>query len=328
MNTEASPTPSQQPRRAWRQWSKLARVRIGFVLLLVVAISVFALWWPRRGVVAVLFMGGDVYDAHAVDRIKSLQSRVAIDVWAVIGPWIEPHASWLATDGQVCHVYLYNTPSAEGLFKHLRRFPRLSSVALHAGQVGPALDELAEIKTLKTVDVLGVQASDHLGELNRLPHIAELSVYGGCPKTGGGWKGLRDMPHLRSLRIEYPASFEALEEVGQIPSLNWLILMNGVQKDDDLRLLSGSRTLRFFDVSRGSGVKGRVAGGIGAEGLKHLARIHSLEMLTLHLCSATDDEFQVLAELHNLKRFSIGKTNVTPDGIDRLKRALPKCEID
>lgn len=306
----------------------LARVRISIVLLLVVAISAFALWWPRRGVVAVLIMGGDVHDPYSVDRFQSLKSRVPIDVWAVIGPWIEPYASWLATDRQVMQVNLVDTSSAASLFKHLRRFPKLYDVAIHARQVGPALDELAAIKTLTRVGVCFLQASDHLGELNRLPHIQKLNVSGGCPKAGGGWKGLRDMPHLRSILIEYPASFDALEEVGQIHSLRDLILMNGVRNDDDLRLLSGNGALRFFQASQGSGVRGLVAGGIGADGLKHLARIHSLEMLILHLCSATDDEFQVLAELHNLKRFSIGKTNVTPDGIDRLKRALPKCEID
>ena len=55
--TEASATNStteQHPRRTWRQWSKLARVRIGFVLMLIVAISAFAAWLPRRNMLAVM----------------------------------------------------------------------------------------------------------------------------------------------------------------------------------------------------------------------------------------------------------------------------------
>ncbi len=314
-----------QHRRTWRQWSKLARVRIGFVMMLIVAISVFTVWWPRRGVLAVVLRGGDVYDPQVDKQIQSLQSRVPVGVWSVIGPWIEPRACWLATDARVENVVLVNeTPAGMTIpvgirLKHLRRFPRLSGASLHADQVGPALDELAEIKTLTSVFVYQLQATDHLCDLSRLPYIEEV-VVGVCPATGGGWKGLREMPRLRKIRINLPASSEALAEVGQIQLLEELCLGFGVLQDDDLRLLSGLGKLCDLQLPHENVV--------GAAGLKHIARIPSLMRLSLSECSATDDEFQVLAELHQLKWLSIRYTNQTSDGIDRLKAALPNCEID
>ena len=58
MSIDLKPTSQQQSRGTWRQWSKLARVRIGCVLMLIVALSLFSWWWPRRGTVAVVSVGG------------------------------------------------------------------------------------------------------------------------------------------------------------------------------------------------------------------------------------------------------------------------------
>ena len=320
MSIDLKPTSQQQSRGTWRQWSKLARVRIGFVLMLIVASFAFLVWWPRRTVVAVLLMGGDVYDSQADARVASLQSQLPADVWLFVKPWSETLAYWLATDAGAHQVFVVDAPSAKCRFKLLQRFPRLTRVALHASQVGPALDELAGIKTLTDVQVYGLTATDRLGELSRLPHIEKVEVYRGCPRTGGGWNGLRDMPHLRTLVIDHPASFDALNEVGQIASLEVLLLKHGVRKEDDLRLLCGNHSLTVFSA--------QLASGIGATGLKHVAQISSLERLYLPNFTATDDEFQVLARLHNLKHLTITSTNVTPDGMERLKRALPQCQFD
>ena len=89
MSIDLKPTSQQQSRGTWRQWSKLARVRIGFVLMLIVASFAFLVWWPRRTVVAVLLMGGDVYDSQADARVASLQSQLPADVWLFVKPWSE-----------------------------------------------------------------------------------------------------------------------------------------------------------------------------------------------------------------------------------------------
>ena len=324
MSSNANTPLPQRPRRTWRQWTKLVRVRIGFVLMLIVAISVFTVWLPRRGVWAVVLMGGNVSDPQAAQQIRSLQARVPISVWSVIGPWIEPRTCWLATDERVNVVWSAETKSAGTAIpvKYLRRFPRLSQVELHASQVGPELEELAEIMTLTTVDIYGPQATGHFRDLNRLPYLESIEIFSD-PSAGGGWKGLQQMSRLRKIVIVHPACFDALAEVGQIHSLETLVLSNGVLQDNDLGLLSDLRNLRELYCGLSS-----IENTVGADGLKQIARIQSLEKLNLNQCSATDDEIQVLAALHNLKRLYIGKTNLTLDGFARLNKSLPGCQKD
>jgi len=320
MPIDSMPDSLSPPRLIWFQRLRQARGRIGKGMVLLIALIAFAVWWPRRTVVAVLLKGGDVYDSQADVLVASLQSQLPTDVWLFVKPWSETLAYCFATDAGVHQVFVVDATFASSQFKLLQRFPRLTRIALHASQVGPALDLLAGIKTLKDVQVYGLMAMHQMGELNRLRHIEQVEVYRGCPPTGGGWQGLRNMPHLRTLVIDHPASFDALSEVGQIASLEVLLLKHGVRKEDDLQLLSGNRNLRVFSA--------QLALGMGTTGLKHLANIPSLERLYLPNCTATDEEFQVLARLHNLKILSVVSTNVTRDGMDRLKRAAPQCQFD
>ena len=320
--TEASATNStteQHPRRTWRQWSKLARVRIGFVLMLIVAISAFAAWLPRRNMLAVMMAGVKVSDDHLRYRIDVLmRACLPFSVWGKFLPWLEENSGLLSTDGQIANIDLPDADVSVATRNRLRNFPRLVGAGVCPRHLGTPLDSLASLDKLSFVWITGLQANSDLGELRRLPHLEHLWL-SKPSATGGGWKNLRDLPALKHLGLDRASSCTALKEIGPIPALGVLRFQYCRIQDDDLRALSGCPRLRNFSASGSSA--------IGAAGMKYIANCTSLETVTM-TCSANEEELQVLAALTKLKSLDVHGSNITQAGIDRLKQAMPNCRID
>lgn len=287
--------------------------------MLIVAVSAFAVWLPRRNMLAVMMTGGKVSDDHLRYRIDStIRAWIPLSIWLRVLPWLEENSGLLSTDDQIQNVELPNKDVSLTAVTRLRNFHRLGGVSVYPRHLGPILDPLASIEKLHFVWIDSLQSDSDLGELKRLPQLEHLWL-SKPPATGGGWKSLCDLPRLTHLGLDAAASCAALTEMGSIPSLERLTLQNCAIHDDDLRSLSDCIRLRFISTPGSSAV--------GATGLKHLACCTSLETLSMS-CLSSDDELQVLTELRNLKRLDIRGPNLTPDGIDRLKLALPKCVID
>ena len=61
-------------------------------------------------------------------------------------------------------------------------------------------------------------------------------------------------------------------------------------------------------------------------GLVHLKGLHKLKTLILW-GAITDAGLENLKELKQLESLGLAGTNVTREGVKRLRQALPKCEI-
>ncbi|MEX0642013.1 MAG: leucine-rich repeat domain-containing protein [Pirellulales bacterium] len=62
-------------------------------------------------------------------------------------------------------------------------------------------------------------------------------------------------------------------------------------------------------------------------GLTHIARLPNLKILSLANTQVTDIGVLQLSSLHELRHLEIKNTGVTDAGADRLRRALPNCEV-
>ena len=319
MSSETPSLPPKQPRRTWRQWSKLARVRIGFVLMLIVAISVFTWWLPRRGVVAVAWIGGRVGDPQIVDQVQIAGRNLPVSIQAILWPWLEPRMSWLSIDERIVSVDLSQVQSPQLDLVVLRRFPRLTWVVFHGRHVGPGLKQMKGVNSLHSIAVDSVQSESDLGELRHFPNLEELDITT-CPNSGGGFERLSLLPKLKKLLFDSPSSHIAMRGVSQCPAVKAIVLQGGSADEDDLRFLSDMASLIEFRTF------GRNP--VGVTGLRHIAKTSSLETLLLNPTSATDDELQVLGTLTKLKSFYVRGSNLTQSGIDRLKAALPDCKLD
>jgi hypothetical protein len=66
---------------------------------------------------------------------------------------------------------------------------------------------------------------------------------------------------------------------------------------------------------------------IGDAGMRHVGALTELEELDLWGTSVSDASVDVLAGLQKLKKLYLTDTQMTSDGISRLRDALPKCDI-
>lgn len=89
--------------------------------------------------------------------------------------------------------------------------------------------------------------------------------------------------------------------------------------DDGLKALEPLKNLRKLHLENTK---------IGDAGLTHLKGLTSLEYLNLYGTQVTDSGLAELEGLKNLKSLYLWQTKVTPAGVEKLKQALPKCDIN
>jgi hypothetical protein len=97
----------------------------------------------------------------------------------------------------------------------------------------------------------------------------------------------------------------------------------GQLTDDALRELKQFKHLkRLFLVAEG---RGKLI--LTDASMTHVARIEQLEQLYIIRVPVTDAGLLRLKTLQNLRKLCLRATSVTPEGVEQLQQALPKCEI-
>ena len=64
-----------------------------------------------------------------------------------------------------------------------------------------------------------------------------------------------------------------------------------------------------------------------SKGLKSLAKLPKLDSLEINFTSLRDTDLELLSALTGLKTLNIKATEVTPTGVEKLHKALPRCQI-
>lgn len=171
----------------------------------------------------------------------------------------------------------------------------------------------------------------------------------------------------RTLRLNYlPVTDESIADLGALPQLDLLELVQTRVTDDGLKQLERFPTLTWLDLS-GTFVTDKGLPSLQAlnrlrilrlnrldvtdEGVKHLVRLADLELLELYDASVTDAGLKSIGKmkklnwlmltgtrvsdagleelrgLDNLRRLYLERTSVTDAGAARLRAALPLCAI-
>jgi len=174
---------------------------------------------------------------------------------------------------------------------------RITSVNFHGLDVDEAaLGELAALFRVQSLDLTNTNISDEqLRSLGGLSSVSSL-VLGGTPVTNGG------MQHIESL-----AGIEALH----LPSTK--------VSDEGLLHLGRITSLAVLDLSDTE---------VTDAGLKHLVPLRRLAWLLLENDEITDAGLKHIESIKSLKRVTLIGTKVSPEGADRLKRAIPGVTVD
>lgn len=110
-------------------------------------------------------------------------------------------------------------------------------------------------------------------------------------------------------------TYSLLRSLNGITSLS---LNAANMSNDDLRHIAQMRSLEEIGLE---------AVPIDGEGLAHLAKMPRLKGLSLWMTRLSDDTLDGLLKIKRLESVSVGETFVTPEGAERVRRALPDCKV-
>lgn len=322
--TASTPATPEVLRARPRPWLSRLWVRVSLVLLLIGAIGIASWWWPRRTMVAVWWVGGEVYCDADHDRASAILGW--FDPAEVRGLW-NHHGSlhrilgWTREDRDTTRVVLVDSKVGDEWLRNLRRFPQLSGVVLHDRQLGPGLDHLRDCTKLNDV-VVHSASNRHLAELRRLPQLEEVMLWE--PQPGDlGLDSLTALPKLKWLVVsDCRSTTEVLAAMPELPQLERLTIQSCMGfVDDDLKHLQRLRNLKFIDIV------GQTP--LGDAALEHLSQLIHLEELALRSpCqSVTQDGMRALSRMKSLKELIVLGFQWTPEQLKLLRDQLPNCTI-
>lgn len=282
---------------------------------------------------------------------------------AALGPLVQrldgiPTLCWLQLfgediDGEDLAV-LARLPALEGLhlgrsglsdegMPYVGRLVSLRALALHNTKVtDEGLAHLEGLPQLRVLDVHDLRITDeglaHVGKLAALEelrlgetritdeglrHLSNLSLrrldLEKGTISGAGVRHL-DLSRLEELTFEEAPRVDdaALEALRGAKALRRLNLEESAVTDAGLAHLAACTALEWLDVDHTR---------VTDKGVAHLAALPSLRALSIEDTFVTDAAIEHFQRMRSLKRLEIGDTRITPDGLARLRAALPGCEV-
>ncbi len=206
-----------------------------------------------------------------------------------------------------------------------------------------AMKMLAKHQSLQELDLGFTHVTDAgLKELATLDNLRELTLSGN-KITDEGLKHLARLKSLEGLWLWRTAvTDEGMKHVAQIKQLKSFSLggsqitnvgLKQIAKCKNLRFLGASGLQITFDVEELAQLKNLTyldlqGTGISDQGLQHIGQLRILTRLNLINTPITDNGLEWLSELKNLKNLFLRGSKVTDEGVQRLKRALPNCNVD
>ena len=175
------------------------------------------------------------------------------------------------------------------------------------GRVLPGFKELRRLRLCTTNINDGV-----LYSISRIPDLRSLELCGACDEFRFDSKGLRHLQELTSLtklKLSYfSISDTGLMYISRIPNLRTLVIYRCDVTDTGLRYLGGLESLRDL--------------GICCSWVPDTVTDYIIKYLVI-----TDSTLMYFGNLKGLRRLDLRITYVTPEGVARLRKALPDCEI-
>jgi hypothetical protein len=162
------------------------------------------------------------------------------------------------------------------------------------------MELLREFPGLRQLNLLRTEITDRgVEQLEHCPEMHYLSFWDNKHITHEAMKTVKKLRRLHSLSSAGPLNnAEGMAHLKELPQLRELLLC-------DFRTQSV----------------------LNDEALQHIGEMKSLHLLSIQSTTVTDDGLVHLENLPQLKELTLSSTKVTPTGVQRLRRALPNCEI-
>jgi hypothetical protein len=227
---------------------------------------------------------------------------------------------------------------------YLTSLPKLRDLSLSDAELTrEAVELISSMSSLRRLVLEGCAVDDvDFHELCRLTQLKELHITA-AEVSDAGLGPLADLTGLRSLTlVTLDIGGEGLRHVSSLKQMETLSIQYTQISDDDLIHLAGLTSLRRLYLGNneivGTGLKhltslakleslGLVSTYLDQEGAPHLREFPQLQELDVSYTPLSDGDVEHIASLRNLRRLRIQPSDVSESGIERLKHALPQCEI-
>ena len=237
-------------------------------------------------------------DARAAGTLSPIAIRLR-DQFQVTGISVEP-------DGTVYALNMQGAKITDEAVRLASQFPNLEGLSIGAtSKVSNApLAELADLQNLERFEIYSNdQITDPgLGFLEKLPRLQKVSLH-----------------HLSGI------NGDALVYVGEVPELRSLYLGHLRIDDSDLASLDGLEKLERLVITNAP---------IAGTGLRHLEGSKDLRELQLLGTNLDDAGLAQIERLKGLRHLLIRsssplgyQTTITEEGLERLRKALPECDV-
>ncbi len=204
--------------------------------------------------------------------------------------------------------------------ENLAELPLLELSLAGSEVTGSCAHELARIQSLEILDLNRSNFTDDgITPLSKLPALQLLNL-NNTRVTDASADALSKLQNLRTLRVAWThITSDSLALIAKLNKLHWLDFGNNkINSAQDLELLKTCKTLRKLNLSRCQ---------LKNSDLVSVSRISQLDDLALDGNEISDAGIKALATLKSLKKLSILDCKVSVDGVERLKKLLPNCEI-
>ncbi|MCE9532925.1 MAG: hypothetical protein K8T89_17645 [Planctomycetes bacterium] len=210
--------------------------------------------------------------------------------------------------------------------KQLKNVPNLTWIVFTNWRGSNAsMKDLAELKNLTALDlreldgVIDGLTDEGLKNLTELKKLQWLFLRG-RKLTHASVQSIKEFKNLKGLYANsVPVGDDGLRDLKGLKDLTYLDLFRAGVTDSGVKELKEFKNLRFLDLSGNSAISGA-----GAKQLRDLAK---LEILNISESGIGDAGLMELTGLKKLKTLHALKTQVTSEGIDEFKKALPECNV-
>ncbi|MCE9562928.1 MAG: protein kinase [Planctomycetes bacterium] len=177
--------------------------------------------------------------------------------------------------------------------------------------VGPFSIDLLHLTAVATdADMLWVES---------LPPIGKVQLSAGHKITPAGFQSLlKHKDTITTFLFQVPMNEEEAKIIGQLTSLETLHIDGTRLSESQAKLIAGLPRLKSLELPNCD---------LTDKGFTELARLTMLDRLHLTVPSVTDASVEHLAAMKLLRVLDIRGTRITEAGFNKLKAALPDCEI-
>jgi hypothetical protein len=206
-----------------------------------------------------------------------------------------------------------------GSIKHLASLRHLALLDLSGSEVTDnGIREISQLKSLRTLYLCQTEVTNAgLKELTNLSNLFSLDI-SGSEITDEGLKYLTQLKELSNLSIGPYVSDAGLKHLIPLKRLSVLSVRSGEITDSGLEQIAAMEGLSAIKLTCPNAT---------CAGLKVFGRLKKLRFLQIYVDGFAEADVKHLAILEQLETLVIVGANINVKAVEKLRKALPKCNI-